>query len=245
MSVSVSSLLRRALPAAAAAWMLGTCSLAQAGVLSFGDLAANPAIKAGSKQTSGSYWFESFGFGATTASTVGAIVDGSTAASCPSAFSCPVGNASNYYAALNDGYLYFGLQSGGLFQLKSLQASVIGAGQSAFPNTAGALLIQGFNAMGQTLGNPQTVFLPGLNADGDFTFANYALNGLASYEFSFVRIYAYACNFEGNCSRTSGLASVGLDNLVTTEVPEPGTLALIGVALAGMGLRRRRNSAAS
>lgn len=227
--------------AAAAVW--GACSLAQAGVLSFDDLASRP-VTAGSVQNSGQFWFETYAYGNTsTSDVVGAIVDGASAASCPSTFTCPVNHASPYYAALNDGYFYFGLQNGGLFQLISLQASVIGEGQSSFPGTAGALLVQGFNALDRPVGMSQTLFLRGLNASGEFTFADHSLAPLSSFEFSYVRILAYSCNFSGTCSRISGLASVAIDNIVTTEalaVPEPGTLALVALALTGFGFSRRK-----
>lgn len=255
MHISVLSVVRRTLPrtaaapfstigkALAAAALWGACSLAQAGVLSFDDLASRP-VTAGSIQNSGQYWFETYAYGATTtADVVGAIVDGGSATPCPSTFTCPVNHASTYYAALNDGFFYFGLQNHGLFSLQSLQASVIGEGQDSFPRTAGALLIQGFNTGNQPVGNAQTLFLPGPNASGDFTFSNYSTPALADLEFSYVRIYTYGCNFAGNCSRTQGLGNVAFDNIVTSEataVPEPGTLALFALGLAGIGFSRRR-----
>ena len=39
----------------------------------------------------------------------------------------------------------------------------------------------------------------------------------------------------------AGVTSINLDNIVVSTVPEPGTLALLGTALAGLAVARRRN----
>ena len=55
--------------------------------------------------------------------------------------------------------------------------------------------------------------------------------GLAAFEILY---------FEG--SFTQAALSVSLNGEIITAVPEPGTLALLGIGLFGLGLARRRNA---
>lgn len=221
---------------------LGASSLAHAGVLNFESAAVGTTYTSNAKNQIGDYWIEARNFvNAQPPAQAGEIYSGSNCG----VQRCPTNNASNYYGTYADGYLYFGLNNNATFSLTSLDASMIGyAGQTTFPGTSGALLIQGFDASNRAVGNSQTIFMPGQG--GALTFNTYDLSPLSQYEFSYVRIYGYACDVGGNCSRTNGRAHIALDNIRTVNgaVPEPATLALFGIGLAGAALIRRRRRAA-
>jgi len=216
----------------AAALVMG--SVAQAGVLNFEGQVDSPFVFAGDHIKIGSYWIESYG-GSQTSDLVGAFVDGSDPASC-FGVSCPVNNSSQYYTGLDDGYFYFGKNDDSLFQLGSLRASFIGNGQASFPAVAGLLVLQGFDANGSALGAARQLGLSG-PVGGQFQFGTFDLSSIKE-RFAFVRVLGYACDATGNCNRSSNLANFAIDDIVT--VPEPGSLALFGLGLAGFGLASRR-----
>jgi hypothetical protein len=214
---------------------LSACAFAQAGVLNFETALDSPFFFSGDHVQMGEYWVESYG-GAQTTDLAGMIIDGSDSDTCVGV-SCPVNNKSRYYAGLDDGYFYFGLNSDGNFKVKSLQASFIGAGQASFPAVSGLLVLQGFNFSGAAVGGALQIGLAG-PSNGAFNFATYNTGAFGNNELSFVRVLGYACDAAGSCNRSSNLANFAIDNIVT--VPEPTTFALLGLGLVGFAFARRR-----
>lgn len=221
-----------------AAAALSACAVAQADVtLNFeGD---SPGIFYAGQQTviDDKYWIETYG-GTLTTDLAGVIIDGSDRFACDSGISCPVNNKSKYLGLLDDSYFFFGLADDSQFRLTSLQASFIGAGQ-AYPATSGILQLQGYNAAGATVGSVLQLGLSG-PTNGAFNFANYNTGAFGNQLVSFVRVLGFACDAAGTCNRTSNLSNFAIDNIVT--VPEPTTLALLGLGLAGFGVSRRRRA---
>jgi len=212
-------------------------SVAQAGVLNFEGQVDSPFVFASDHIKVGDYWIESYG-GSQTSDLVGAFVDGSDPANC-FAVSCPINNSSQYYTGLDDGYFYFGFNNDAKFGLASLRASFVGNGQASFPAIAGMLVLQGFDELGHTVGAARQLGLSG-PVGGQFNFGTFDLSSMKGM-FSYVRVLGYACDAAGNCNRNSNLANFAIDDIVT--VPEPGSLALFGLGMAGLGLAARRRRA--
>jgi hypothetical protein len=223
-----------------AAAAFSVCSFAQAGVLNFETPVDIPIFFTTDHVEFGEYWVETYG-GTDTSGFVGAIIDGSSTDICTSPLSCPVNNNTNYFAGLDDGYMYFGLNSDGAFKLKSLQASFIGAGLASYPATSGLLVLQGFDLAGNAVTNALQLGLAG-PTNGAFNFATYNLGAFGDIDVNFVRVLGYACDSTGSCNRAAGVANFALDNLTTTTVPEPGTWMLFGLGLAGLAYSRRRTA---
>jgi hypothetical protein len=220
---------------------LSACTLAQAGVLDFeGPPLDSPFIATGTQNQFGKYWVQSYG-GTQAGDTVGSIIDGADNGLC-FGIVCPLNNPSNYYAGLDDGYFYFGLNDDSNFKVRSLQASFIGAGQ-AYAATSGLLVLQGYNFANAAVGSALQIGLNGPNTAGAFNFSSYDLSGttFGNTYFSYVRVLGYACDGTNPCSRAAGLSNFGIDNIVT--VPEPTTWALFGLGLIGLGVFSRRRSA--
>lgn len=223
-----------------AAAALSTCAFAQAGVVTIdfeGD--ASPIQFSGMYSEIDNYWIESYG-GPQTNDFAGLIIDGSDRTACVG-ISCPVNNLSRYYAVANDSYFYFGLNNNHEFKVKSLQASFIGAGQASFPAVSAILLLQGFNASGAAVGGSLQVPLSG-PIGGSFRFADYNLGAFGNTNVSQVRVLGYACDISGNCNRNANLANFAIDNISLYAVPEPLTLGLFGLGLAGLAASRRRRA---
>ena len=221
-----------------AAAALSTCAMAQADVTLTFENGSIESSKAGEYTVfNNQYWIQTYG-GLDEDSFSGQITDGSDRYACDSPIVCPSNNKSNYLGIYNDSYFYFGLADDSKFRLTSLQASFIGAGQ-AYASTSGILQLQGFNADGTTVGGVLQLGLSG-PTNGAFNFANYSTGAFGNQLVSYVRVLGYACDTTGSCNRTSNLANFAVDNIVT--VPEPTTLALLGLGLAGFGVSRRRRA---
>jgi hypothetical protein len=222
-----------------AAGALAACGIAQAYVLNFEQPKADtPFFFSGDHVKMGEFWVESYG-GLAAGDFVGTVIDGSDPTICM-AVACPVNNKSNYYAGMDDGYFYFGMNDNANFRVQSLQAAFIGA-QDSYAATAGLLVLQGYNAAGVAVGGALQIGLAGPNAKGEFNFATYNLGAFGNTTVNYVRVLGYACDSTGSCNRSNDVANYAIDNIVT--VPEPTTLALFGLGIAGVAAFARRRRA--
>ncbi|MFL6710293.1 MAG: NF038120 family PEP-CTERM protein [Massilia sp.] len=217
-------------------------SVASAGVLNFegpNSLGDSPFLVG-----NGAYQFSN-GFTVQTATVdnsdgnlAGMLIDGSDNGLCYLA--CPVNNKTNYLAMLDDSYLFIYMTNGDKFKMTGLSASFIGASDS-YQAVAGLLVLQGFSFTTGAVGSARQVALSGPNSAGNFNFADFDLGSFGNNAVDYVRILGYgACDAAGNCNRSSGLANYALDNITTRSLPEPGSLALFGLAAFGIAAARRR-----
>lgn len=154
---------------------------------------------------------------------------------------CPVNNATNYVTLVNDAFLAFGMADGFTFSVKSLDASFIGNGDP-LPATPGFLALQGVR---NGISTTAYYALSGPDANGKLNFGTINTGAFGSFEFDVVYAFAFACDNGGCQAFSTNRAQFALDNITVEHVPEPASLALVGMAgLAWMGARRRRATAA-
>lgn len=185
----------------------------------------------------GDYFVQMFNtkLGALPGDLVGALIDGTDTCLgviCPS-------NGSQFLASLNDGLPDVGRLDGGYFKLRSFDASFIAASGNAVLGTSLRLNVEGYN--GNTLVYTDSFFLPG-PVNGGYSFSTYNLSSLfADTWVTEFAIRSFACTTATSCTRSLDQAQFALDNI--TFVPEPGSFALVGLALAGLAAVRRRRVA--
>lgn len=171
---------------------------------------------------------------------VGIFADGTDPQSCFNG-ACPVNNASTYYGALNDSYLYLSAGGNG-FTINAFDASFIGGNPtlSSYPALSGILRIQGNYADGSFLLEDYALNGPGPNG---FEFGHFITSAnFANQRFTDAFIFGFACNADANCTAFSNdRAQFGIDNLAVT-VPEPSSKLMFGLGLLAMiaGVRRRK-----
>lgn len=203
------------------------------GVLDFEGYADNVVFD-GTGLTMGKYYIEAAGGG------FGLI--GNTADTCTSDIACPANNATTYYMSAADGYTFLQMDDGSAFKLGSIDASFLGFNGLSYPSgVAGLLRVTAFNTVGQVAEMFLNLSGP---VNGAFNFATYdlsAFNGVSGY--NTIRLVSYACPVGSTtCDRSTNQAQFALDNVAF--VPEPGSFALLGLGLFGIGaVARRRNAA--
>jgi len=168
----------------------------------------------------------------------GVIFNGNDPDSCDVA-ACPVGNATMYYAGVNDGTVTLS-RDGGAFQLNSLRYAFLPPVVGSGPYSYGQLTLVGTLASGTKIST--SIDFPALVAGGYSPFAASTLDSaFTSGIYTSVTIGACLFTSATECTYPYGnQAQFAIDDLNVTAVPEPETYAMMGLGLGVLALLRRR-----
>ena len=172
---------------------------------------------------------------------VGALVNGADVSNTCVTLICPTNNATKFYTGLDDGLIFLARLDGLNFSIDGFDAAFVGDPVGLNSAVPGRLIMQGVRASdGAQLG-----FVAGnLTSTNFLSYTTSAAGALRNTAWSAMYIWAQTCPPVGACSSfNSDRGQFALDNLRINVIPEPTSLALVGAALAGLGLARRRRQA--
>jgi hypothetical protein len=247
-SPAQSGLNKLVLGAATALALLGAAP-AMASVVNFESLSPDGIYMGGDTLGEAGYTLQAIDNHGNTSGVVGLLLNGMDPTSCWLG-GCPTNNTSHSYLGLNDGGVTITKDDGGRFSLRSLDFGFVAPTGGLANFSYGQLLLTGTFANGDTLG--YALDFPGTDNDGNPLFGSATLPAGFGYS-ELTSLTIRACLFDGaggctvapdNSDPSIYQAQFAIDNLGLAEVPEPGSLALIGLGM-GAFLARRRKSAVS
>jgi hypothetical protein len=179
-------------------------------------------------------------------SLVGQMYDGDQSTCDTSSQICPGNKSGTYFGALNDTYLDMMFSAGVGFKLKSFDAGFIGtnAAIGSYPNPVGLVRVLGITATGASM--TQDFWFDNTVQAKNFQLNTFNTSGtFANTVFTEALIYGFACNTSGNCQAfATDRGQFAIDNITTSDVPEPATAAIVGLGLLGVAAARRRKTKA-
>jgi hypothetical protein len=173
----------------------------------------------------------------------GMTVNGNTEAC--TILACPAGD-SQYYAGINDGSVDF-TSAANDFQISSLNFAFVGPVAGLPDGSYGQLILTGTKVGGGIITAARN--FAGQNGNGDFAFDHWDL-GADWAQQHLTNLSITSCIFSDNSCINSldalagNQAQFAIDDLQLTTVPEPGSIALLMLGAAGMGMATRRRRAA-
>lgn len=173
---------------------------------------------------------------------LGAQVTGSNLDNC-FALGCPVGNASKYFAGLNDAVLALSRTDALAFKISSLRFAFVAPLSGLYDFSHGQLTLTGSRPDGSSVSTSRDFGSP--DSNGNYTFSDWILAPSFSNT-ALLSLTANACLYDaaGACITTHDLlqnqGQFALDDLHVGVVPEPSAYLMMLLGLAGMGLLARR-----